>query len=124
MVGASTDSVAMVEGEMSEVSEAEMIEAIKIGHEAIKIQCAAQLQLASQVGVSIEKREYCHETHDTELKAKIKLDTYDSVYAVAAEGLGKDERSTKFKAVKTEWIANLSEKEVELNEIEPSLNSI
>ena len=113
MVGASADSVAMVEGEMSEVSEAEMIEAIKIGHEAIKVQCAAQLELAAKVGVLAEKREYCHETHDTELKAKIKADTYDSVYAVAAEGLGKDERSTKFRAVKTDWIATLSEEEVE-----------
>jgi len=113
MVGASADSVAMVEGEMNEVSEAEMIEAIKIGHEAIKVQCAAQLALAAQVGVSAEKREYCHETHDADLKAKIKTETYDAVYAVAAEGLGKDERSTKFKAVKTDWIATLSEEEVE-----------
>ncbi len=81
------------------VSEAEMIEAIKIGHEAIKVQCAAQLELAAKVGVSSEKREYCHETHDEELRTKINEETYDSVYAVASEGLGKDERSTKFKAV-------------------------
>ena len=113
MVGASADSVAMVEGEMSEVSEAEMIEAIKIGHEAIKVQCAAQLELAAKVGVSADKREYCHENHDADLKAKIKADTYDAVYSVANEGLGKDERSVKFKAVKTDWIAGLSENEVE-----------
>jgi polyribonucleotide nucleotidyltransferase len=113
MVGASADSVAMVEGEMSEVSEAEMIEAIKIGHEAIKVQCAAQLELAAKVGASSEKREYCHETNDEELKDRIKKETYDDVYAVAAEGLGKDERSTKFKGVKTDWIAGLSEEEVE-----------
>ena len=113
MVGASADSVAMVEGEMNEVSEAEMIEAIKIGHEAIKVQCAAQLELAAKVGVSSEKREYCHETHDEELRTKINEETYDSVYAVASEGLGKDERSTKFKAVKEDWIAGLSEEETE-----------
>ena len=113
MVGASADSVAMVEGEMSEVSEAEMIEAIKIGHEAIKVQCAAQLELAAKAGVSAEKREYCHENHDADLKTRIKADTYDAVYAVANEGLGKDERSVKFKAVKTDWIASLSENEVE-----------
>merc|ERR1711935_1163067 len=71
MVGASADSVAMVEGEMNEVSEAEMIEAIKIGHEAIKAQCAAQLELAAKAGVSTDKREYCHENHDADLKAKI-----------------------------------------------------
>ena len=113
MVGASADSVAMVEGEMNEVSEAEMIEAIKIGHEAIKVQCAAQLKLAEKVGTTSEKREYCHETHDEDLKERIKKETYDSVYAVAAKGLGKDERSTKFKSVKTDWIATLSEEEVE-----------
>ena len=113
MVGASADSVAMVEGEMNEVSEAEMIEAIKIGHEAIKVQCAAQVKLATKVGASSVKREYCHEIHDEHLKERINKETYDAVYAVAAEGLGKDERSTKFKAVKTDWIATLSEEEVE-----------
>ena len=113
MVGASADSVAMVEGEMSEVSETEMIEAIKIGHEAIKAQCAAQLELAAKVGISGKKREYCHEIHNEELKERIKKDTYNSAYEVAAKGLGKDERSTRFKAIKTEWVENLSEKEVE-----------
>ena len=113
MVGASADSVAMVEGEMNEVSEAEMIEAIKIGHEAIKVQCAAQLKLAEKVGATSDKREYCHETHDEDLRERIKKETYDAVYAVAAEGLGKDERSTKFKSVKTDWIATLTEEEVE-----------
>ena len=113
MVGASTDSVAMVEGEMNEVSESEMIEAIKIGHQAIKEQCAAQLELATKAGISTKKREYCHETHDNELKKRIKKETYEAVYKVASEGLGKDERSDKFKNVKTEWIATLSEDEVE-----------
>ena len=113
MVGASADSVAMVEGEMNEVSEGEMIEAIKEAHEAIKIQCAVQDELASEISSSNPKREYCHETHDEELRERIKNDTYDKVYAVAAEGLRKDERSTKFKAVKEEWIANLSEEEIE-----------
>ena len=112
MVGASADSVAMVEGEMSEVSEAEMIEAIKIGHEAIKVQCAAQLELAAKVGVSEVKRDYSHETHDEKLRKKIKNDTYKSVYSIAAEGLGKEERSAKFKTVKTDWIATLSEEQV------------
>ncbi|MBT6808793.1 MAG: polyribonucleotide nucleotidyltransferase, partial [Flavobacteriales bacterium] len=111
MVGASADSVAMVEGEMSEVSEAEMIEAIKIAHEAIKIQCAMQVELASEIAKSSPKREYSHENHDEDLKDRIKKETYDKVYAVAAEGLGKDERSTKFKDVKQEWIDSLTEEE-------------
>ena len=108
MIGASADSVAMVEGEMSEVSENEMIEAIKIGHKAIKIQCAAQLELATKIKKANPKRNYCHETHDNELREKIKKETYDAVYAVAKEGLGKEERSTKFKAIKEEFIASLT----------------
>ena len=73
MIGASSSSVAMVEGEMDEISEAEMIEAIKIGHEAIKEQCNAQLELAKKVTASSEKREYCHELHDEELKIRIMI---------------------------------------------------
>ena len=111
MVGASADSVAMVEGEMSEVSEAEMIEAIKVGHEAIKVQCAMQTELASEITTSSPKREYCHETHDEELREKIRKETYDAVYAVAKEGLSKEERSVKFKAIKEEFITSLSEEE-------------
>ncbi|MEC7864000.1 MAG: polyribonucleotide nucleotidyltransferase, partial [Bacteroidota bacterium] len=113
MVGASADSVAMVEGEMNEASEAEMIEAIKVAHEAIKVQCAAQLELAAKTGISAEKREYSHENHDEDLRARISKETYDQVYAIASEGLSKDERSTKFKAVKTNWISSLKEEEVE-----------
>ena len=113
MIGASADSVAMVEGEMNEVSESEMIEAIKIGHEAIKEQCAAQLELAVKTDTSSNKREYCHEIHDKDLKIRIKKDTYNEVYAVASEGLEKTERSEKFKAVKENWISKLNEEEVE-----------
>ena len=113
MIGASADSVAMVEGEMNEVSESEMIEAIKIGHEAIKEQCAAQLELAAKTDTSSNKREYCHEIHDEDLKIRIKKDTYNEVYAVASEGLEKTERSEKFKAVKENWISKLNEEEVE-----------
>ena len=113
MIGASADSVAMVEGEMNEVSENEMIEAIKIGHDAIKEQCAAQLELAAKVNTNSEKREYCHENHDEELKVRIKEDTYDLVYSVASEGLEKNERSSRFKEIKTNWISKLSEEEIE-----------
>ena len=113
MIGASADSVAMVEGEMNEVSESEMIEAIKIGHEAIKEQCAAQLELAVKAEITSNKREYCHEIHDEDLKTRIKKDTYNDVYAVASEGLEKTERSEKFKAVKENWISKLNEEEVE-----------
>ena len=113
MVGASTDSVAMVEGEMNEVSENEMIEAIKIAHEAIKKQCQAQLELAKKIPNSSPKREYCHEIHDDELKARIKEETYDDVYNIASKGLTKDERASQFKDIKTKWISKLSEEEIE-----------
>ena len=113
MVGASLESVAMVEGEMDEVSEEEMIEAIKIAHEAIKVQCSAQLELATKAGISLEKREYCHETHNEELKIKIKEATYKAVYEIASEGLSKDERSRKFKNIKAQWIESLSEDEID-----------
>ena len=113
MIGASVDSVAMVEGEMSEVSESEMIEAIKIGHEAIKVQCAIQTELALEIETSSPKREYCHENHDAELKERIQKETYDKVYSVAAKGLGKEERSTSFKKIKQDWIDNLKEEELE-----------
>ena len=115
MVGATHDSVAMVEGEMSEVSETEMIEAIKIAHDAIKDQCTAQLKLASKVSKSSPKREYSHETHDDNLRKEIREATYDKVYAVAKQGLGKDERSSKFSEVKNEFIATLSEEKAKEN---------
>ena len=97
---------------MNEVSEGEMIEAIKIGHEQLKFN-VVQMELASEISSSTPKREYCHETHDEELRERIKNDTYDKVYAVASEGLRKDERSAKFSSVKEEWTANLSEEEIE-----------
>jgi polyribonucleotide nucleotidyltransferase len=122
MVGASADSVAMVEGEMNEVSEEEMIKAIKIGHEAIKKQCAAQLELATKAGVPLEKREYSHETHNEDLRNRIKKETYNNVYAIAAEGLEKEARASKFKSVKEAWIESLTEEETE--EYDPKLINI
>ncbi len=113
IVGASNDSVAMVEGEMSEVSEEEMIEAIKIAHEAIKKQCQAQLNLAKKVSTSNPKREYCHEIHDEELREKITKETYDDIYSVASKGASKEERNDSFKKIKEEWIDKLSDEEIE-----------
>ena len=113
MVGASIDSIAMVEGEMNEISEQEMIEAIKIAHESIKVQCEAQLKLAKKAGIAPNKREYCHETHDNDLFEKIKKETYDSIYDTAKQGLSKEERSLSFNQIKTNWTESLSEEEIE-----------
>ncbi len=112
MIGASKESVIMVEGEMDEVSELEMLEAIKVAHEAIKAQIEMQEKLAAQVEKASVKREYSHETHDEELAEKVSKETYDQVYAVAKEGLGKSERSEKFKAIREAFKEQYSEEEL------------
>jgi polyribonucleotide nucleotidyltransferase len=103
IVGATFDSVAMVEGEMSEVSEAEMLEAIKFAHEAIKIQCKAQMELAEMVGKTT-KREYSHESHNEELRERIKRVLYDKAYEAAKlANPNKAERKKAFGAPKADF---------------------
>jgi polyribonucleotide nucleotidyltransferase len=114
MVGATADSVVMVEGEMKEVSEAEMLEAIAIGHDAIKKQVDLQLALAAMVPTSSPKREYSHETHDEELRKRVEAATYEGAYKVAGMGLtNKAERSAQFKAVFEAFAATLTDEEKE-----------
>ncbi|MDA8787981.1 polyribonucleotide nucleotidyltransferase [Schleiferiaceae bacterium] len=114
MVGATADSVVMVEGEMKEVSEAEMMEAITVGHDAVKKQVELQLALAAMVPASSPKREYSHETHDEDLRKRIEAATYDGAYKVAGMGLtNKAERSAQFKAVFEAYAATLSDEEKE-----------
>ncbi|MFL1897037.1 polyribonucleotide nucleotidyltransferase [Aquimarina sp. 2-A2] len=112
MIGASADSVMMVEGEMDEISEEEMVEAIKFAHEAIKVQCAAQIRLAEAFGKK-ETREYESEREDDSLAKKIHDLAYDKVYAVAKAGSSKKERSTSFSEIKEEIKATFSEEELE-----------
>ncbi|MDV7140665.1 polyribonucleotide nucleotidyltransferase [Maribacter sp. TH_r10] len=112
MIGASADSVMMVEGEMGEISEEEMVEAIKFAHEAIKVQCAAQIKLAEAFGKK-EVREYEPEREDEELAKKIHDMAYDKVYAVAKAGSSKHERSAAFAEIKEEIKASFSEEELE-----------
>ena len=111
MIGASADSVMMVEGEMDEISEEEMIEAIKFAHEAIKVQCAAQVKLAEAFGKK-EVREYEPERTDEDLAKKIHDMAYDKVYAVAKAGSAKHERSAAFAEIKEEIKATFSEEEL------------
>ncbi|WP_333695229.1 polyribonucleotide nucleotidyltransferase [Flavobacterium sp.] len=110
MIGASMDSVAMVEGEMKEISEKEMVEAIKFAHEAIKIQIQAQERLRKAVG-SPEYRTYEGEVEDETVYAKIKAASYDKYYAIAMEASAKSERGEKFAAVKEEVKALFTEEE-------------
>jgi polyribonucleotide nucleotidyltransferase len=106
IVAASFDNIMMVEGEMQEVSEAELLEAMKFAHDAIKIQCKAQIELAELVGKTT-KREYCHENNDEELREKVWKETYDKAYAVARKANpNKHERLNDFDAVVKEFIEN------------------
>lgn len=113
MVGATKDSIVMVEGEMKEITEAEMIEAIQYAHEEIKIQIEAQERFAAKVASSLTKREYSHETHDEEIREKVWKETYDKVYAVAKTPSTKEERGENFKAVLDEFLSQYSEEELE-----------
>ncbi|WP_109299790.1 polyribonucleotide nucleotidyltransferase [Aquimarina sp. AU474] len=112
MIGASADSVMMVEGEMKEISEEEMVEAIKFAHDHIKVQCAAQLKLAEAFGKK-EVREYEPERNDEELAKKIHEMAYDKVYAIAKAGSSKKERGLAFSEIKEEILATFSEEELE-----------
>jgi polyribonucleotide nucleotidyltransferase len=109
IVAGSADNIMMVEGECQEVQEAEMLEAIKVAHEAIKLQCIAQTELAQEVGAT-EKRTYNHEKNDESLNALIKAQCYDKCYAVAKEGIAnKDLRKEKFDAISKDFIESLPE---------------
>ena len=110
VVAATYDNILMVEGEMREVSEAEMLEAIKVAHDEIKKHCKVQMELMEAVGKTV-KRTYCHEVNDEALKALVHEKTYDKVYAIAKAVLGKHERTDAFEAIKEEFLASLTEEE-------------
>ncbi len=111
MIGASMDSVAMVEGEMKEISEAEMVEAIKFAHEAIKVQIQAQLRLQAAFGKK-EIRTYEGEKENEEIYKKVKAAAYDKIYAIAKVGSAKHERTVAFAEVKEEVKALFTEEEL------------
>jgi len=116
MVAGTMDSVVMVEGEMKEVSEAEMLEGIKKAHEAIQVQCKAQNDLAAEVEKAKTKREYDHEKSDEELYEKIKSFAYDKFYAIAKKGMNdKHQRGAEFGAVKEEFVSGLEEEYAKSN---------
>lgn len=112
MVAGTLDNIMMVEGEFKEVSEAEMLEAIKFAHEEIKIHCQAQLELMEETGKSV-KREYCHETNDEQLREAVNNYCYDKCYEIAKTPSAKQERTDAFEALREEFIATLPEEERE-----------
>lgn len=119
MVGATKDSIVMVEGEMKEISETEMLEAISFAHEEIKKQIEAQERLAAKVSQSFEKREYLHEVHDEAIREKVWAECYDKVYEVAKTPAGKEERKDNFKAVLDEFLAQYVDDVEELERVTP-----
>ena len=112
MVGATYDNIMMVEGEMNEVSEADLLDALKAAHEAIKAQCLVQMELAKEVGVV--KREYCHEVNDEDLRRDVREKCYDKAYAIAKAGCAdKHWRSDEFKKIAEEYLETIPEEERE-----------
>lgn len=111
MVGATYDNILMVEGEMKEVSEAEMLEALKVAHESIKIHCKAQMEFAEELGKT-EKRKYCHEVNDEDIRKKVWDETYDKCYQAAKSSTAdKHKRLEAFEAVITDFLAQFPEEE-------------
>lgn len=111
MVGATIDNILMVEGEMLEVSEKEMLDAIKFAHEEIKKQCTAQIELMKELGKDV-KRTYCHEVNDDELRQFVIKETYDKVYSIATSASSKHDRSDRFDEVEAELLARFTEEEL------------
>ncbi|MBL3658232.1 polyribonucleotide nucleotidyltransferase [Fulvivirga sediminis] len=110
IVAATIDNILMVEGEMKQVSEDEMLEAIKVAHDAIKVQCEVQLELQEAVGKA-QKREYNHEVNDEALKAKMHEELYEKVYEIARKPRPKKERSEAFDEIFNNFVESLPEEE-------------
>lgn len=121
IVGATKENILMVEGEMKEVSEADMLEAIKFAHEAIKPMCDAQLSMSEKVG-KLEKREYSHEVNDEDLSKRIWKETYDAAYKIAKSGnADKHARSEAFDRIKKDFLTKLIEEAGEEGEVNEML---
>ena len=113
VIAGTMDNIVMVEGEMDEVSESEMLEAIKAAHVVIKEQCQLQLNIASKVAKANPKREYSHETHNDDLRKTIHEFSYQRCYDVAKQGLAdKHKRAELFGAIKEDFKATLTEEEI------------
>ncbi len=113
MVAATLDNIMMVEGEMKEVSEADLLNAMKVAHEAIKVHCHAQIELMEEAGKTV-KREYCHEVNDEELRQDLHDKTYAKTYELAKScNTDKHSREANFKAVREEYKAQFTEEELE-----------
>ncbi|XOV68409.1 MAG: polyribonucleotide nucleotidyltransferase [Fluviicola sp.] len=117
IIAGTKENIVMLEGEMEEISEDEMVEIIKIAHDAIKEQCQFQLDLAAEIPTSSPKREYSHEDHNDEIRQKIAAFAYDKCREIAKQGIAdKAKRAELFGGVKEAYIESLSEEELEAEE--------
>ena len=116
MVGATKDNIMMVEGEMDEVSEQDLINALKAAHDAIKPMCEIQEELAKELGTDV-KREYCDEVNDEELREQVKKETYDACYAEAQSGDNdKKHREEVYDKIKSDFIERYDAAHTDLSE--------
>ena len=114
MIAGTKENIVMLEGEMQEISEAEMVEIIKVAHEAIKEQCQFQLDFAAETPKAQPKREYSHEDHNDEVRQRVMDFAYEKCKDIARQGIAsKEKRAELFGAVKEELIASISEEELE-----------
>ena len=113
MVAATEENIMMVEGEMKEVSEHDMLEAIKFAHEEIKKHCRIQKELMHELGTDGTKRDYPHDVEDEELRKAVQTACYDKCYALAKSAKPKHEREDGFAAIKEEFLATIPEEELE-----------
>jgi polyribonucleotide nucleotidyltransferase len=117
MVGATAENIMMVEGEMKEVQEVDLLNALKAAHEAIKPMCQLQVELMKELGTD-KKREYCHEVNDDELKEQIKTECYQKAYDVVKQALEKQARAEAFEAIITEFKEKYAAAHTDLTEDE------
>ena len=113
MVAATEENIMMVEGEMQEVSEHDMLEAIKFAHEEIKKHCRIQKELMHELGTDVNKRDYPHDVEDEDLKKAVREACYNRCYETAKAALPKHERADAFEAVKADFLATIPEEELE-----------
>ena len=113
MVAATEENIMMVEGEMNEVSEHDMLEAIKFAHEEIKKHCRVQKELMKELGTDVNKRDYPHDIEDEDLRKAVHECCYDKCYALAKSAKPKHEREDGFVAIKEEFLATIPEEELE-----------
>ena len=118
MVGATEENIMMVEGEMKEVTEQDLLNALKVAHEAIKPMCRLQKELEKEAGKEV-KREYCHEVNDEDLREEVKKACYDAAYRIAQEGnRDKHAREDAFMEIRENFKLSYAEAHADLSEDE------